>query len=314
MYRPTRLPQLALNSSYALALVDMSVPPPIERASRSTSAFSRLAGIVPSALSGSSASSGGSYGAQGSVSSTSSLPTNVSGAAPARAQDALEALASADQSRFRNPSADGRRGDKSRSRERTAGDPSLAAYITQNRMVASGSGGAGAYWGGESLPPNASGSNFSMFAPGGSSFGGGGAGGENASHFFPPGASAFSFEGGETGSYRSSAGSPSLFGQSRFTLAEQSSIPENTSGFMPSGSLAASWEPSSAASARARGESPIGGGKKMKESSRGLRFAVHTASRDRSMVGLAKPPADGEQGRVAVAGRTCTSVSPSLPT
>ncbi|ORY90154.1 hypothetical protein BCR35DRAFT_299710 [Leucosporidium creatinivorum] len=286
----------------------MSAPPPVERPSRSTSAFSRLAGIVPSALSGSSASSGGSYGPQGSNSSTSSLPTNLIGATPARAQDALEALASADQSRLRNTSADGRRGDKSRSRERTAGDPSLAAYITQNRMVASGSGGAGAYWGGEALPPNASGSNFSMFAPGGSSFGGGG---ENASHFFPAGASAFSFEGGggEIGSYRSSSGSPSLFNsQSRFTLAEQSSIPENTSGFMPSGSLAASWEPSSAASARARGESPVGGGRKMKESSRGLRFAVHTASRDRAMVGLAKPPGEGEQGRVAVAGRTCLKV------
>lgn len=263
-------------------------PPPLDSRSSTTSRFSRL---IPSSLSGSSASS------RSHASASPASPSLPPASTPAL--EALEALASADPSR-RPPSADGR-GDKSRSRERTGGDPSLA-YIVQSRMVGGGASSSGSYWGGESLPPNASGSTFSMFAPGSSGFTG-----ENHSHFF--GTSAFSFEGGDH-SWRSS-GSPSLFSgggggsQTRFTLPEHSSIPENHSGFAPSGSLAASWEPSSANSARGRGESSMGGGRKMKESSRALRYYINGASRDRGMVGLAKPKGEGEQGRVAVAGRTC---------
>lgn len=195
-------------------------------------------------------------------------------------------------------------------------------------------GGAG---GGEQLPPNASYSAFSTF--------GGPAGGVD-SHFFPHSSSAFSFEMGGSvsnspwdSSYRSSlAGSPSPFNSD----TRSSSVPRQPSG-LPSplqprsdptaattsagnlySSLAAAGgsrngldslhaspptrSPASVPASFARTSSPIGGGRKLKDSSRGLRYTVATPARDKGLVGLAKPPKDAEQGRVAVAGKTSLKI------
>ncbi|GAA5867913.1 hypothetical protein JCM3774_004719 [Rhodotorula dairenensis] len=187
--------------------------------------------------------------------------------------------------------------------------------------------------GGEQLPPNASASAFSSF------FGGAGGGGAapDESHFFPHGSSAFSFEASGVSvspwdsSYRSSAaGSPSLFEGSR-----SNSIPRRSSGaasplpqhqqqqprsdptaaslgFRPATDRQAhdspgSRSPSSVPSL-ARTSSPVGGGRKPKESSRALRYSVPTGARDKGLVGLAKPPREVEQGRVAVAGKTTLKI------
>ncbi|GAA5827248.1 hypothetical protein JCM11251_001188 [Rhodosporidiobolus azoricus] len=194
-------------------------------------------------------------------------------------------------------------------------------------------GPANAYWGMEVLPPNAS--------LGGYSFAGGAGGsslGPGDSHFFQPGSSAFSFEasGGSgsfpllDGSYRSSVvGSPSIFGgddprpSPLHRSSTQESSPLNPRAGLSSGSGGGSgsnsggqpsvqlWDLPSSGSLRSAGSSlhrtssPMGGGRKPKEASRALRFPVATVSRDKGLVGLAKPPKGAEQGRVAVAGKTC---------
>lgn len=186
--------------------------------------------------------------------------------------------------------------------------------------------------GGEQLPPNASASAFSTFFSGG----GGGSGAPGDSHFFPHGSSAFSFEASGVSlspwdsSYRSSAaGSPSLFEGSR-----SSSIPRRSSGtaspvlqqqqqqqprsdptatslgFRPEDRHAhdsPSRSPSSVPSL-ARTSSPVGGGRKPKDSSRALRYSVPTVAREKGLIGLAKPPKEAEQGRVAVAGKTTLKI------
>ncbi|GAA6002689.1 hypothetical protein JCM10207_007628 [Rhodosporidiobolus poonsookiae] len=185
----------------------------------------------------------------------------------------------------------------------------------------------------EALPPNASLSAFSSYA-GGSLLGSSAAG---DSHFFQPGQSAFSFEAGPggsywDGSYRSSVvGSPSLFDDVRPSPLHRHSTNESSplnpnapssgggsgSGSTGSGSRHPNvqlWDLPSSGSGRSPGSSavrtgsPIGGGRKPKEASRGLRFPVNTVSRDKGIVGLAKPPKDAEQGRVAVAGKTCLKI------
>ncbi|GJN92156.1 hypothetical protein Rhopal_005186-T1 [Rhodotorula paludigena] len=189
--------------------------------------------------------------------------------------------------------------------------------------------GGSSYWGSETLPPNASLSNFSSFS----------GVANNDSHFFSAGASAFSFEGGPAsagaywdGSYRSSVtGSPSIFDDSRpspFLLrqATNDSSPLNPRTLSSDGSASTSaaqaasaapqqpvalWDLPQSSSSRssgpsyARTSSPVGGGRKPKEASRRLRYSVATVSRDKGLVGLAKPHRDAEQGRVAVAGKTC---------
>ncbi|BGP36404.1 SEA (Seh1-associated) complex subunit [Rhodotorula kratochvilovae] len=182
------------------------------------------------------------------------------------------------------------------------------------------------YWGMEVLPSNASLSAFSSFS-----------GNPSDSHFFPPGASGFSFEGSPAGggiwdgSYRTSAtSSPSLFGDTRpptFLLrqATNESSPLNPrtfssdGGSVPSAGSQASqhpvqlWDLPQSSASRAYGSStlrtssPVGGGRKPKDASRRLRFPIATVSRDKGLVGLAKPPRENpeQQGRVAVAGKTC---------
>ncbi|GAA5888827.1 hypothetical protein JCM6882_002868 [Rhodosporidiobolus microsporus] len=186
-------------------------------------------------------------------------------------------------------------------------------------------GPANAYWGMEVLPPNASLGAFSQ--------GGGSSLGPGESHFFQPGASAFSFEAGPSGSlwdgsYRSSVvGSPSIFDDGRPSILHRSSTqdssPLNPRAASGSGSGSGGsnihppvqlWDLPSSGSARSTGSSvhrtssPMGGGRKPKEASRGLRFPVATVSRDKGLVGLAKPPKEAEQGRVAVAGKTCLKI------
>ncbi|GAA5925166.1 hypothetical protein JCM3775_006383 [Rhodotorula graminis] len=191
-----------------------------------------------------------------------------------------------------------------------------------NMSFRAGSG----YWGAESLPPNASQSAFSAYS-----------GNPNDSHFFPAGASGFSFEGSPASgggiwdsSYRSSTtGSPSLFDDHRtpsFVLrqatAELSPLNPRTSSSDGSGPSSGSqggphpvqlWDLPQAASSRTYGpslvrtSSPVGGGRKPKEASRRLRFPVATPARDKGLVGLAKPPRGSAEhdGRVAVAGKAC---------
>lgn len=278
------------------------------RNARSGSAFTRLAGIVPSALSGSSTSSGSHV----SASSIGSLPAP---AASGRAFDALEALASADGTRPRQSitpdlsaaaygsNAAQRRADKSRSRDR-ADSPAL---MVQSRMIGAGrdsTEGASnsGYWaGGESGSTNLHGSSFSLFHPNSSSIS---AFAENGSHFFPAGASAFSFEGDPDNSWRLGSASPSLFGANRHP---NSVVEPSTSYAGPS-----SWDLTSASAGRFRGESLTGGGKKPKDQSRGLRYAVSAPARERGLTGLAKPR-EGDLGRVAVAGKTCARTSLVAP-
>ena len=269
------------------------------RSARSGNAFTRLAGIVPSALSGSSTSSGSHV----SASSIGSLPLP---AASGRALDVLEALASADGTRPRPtstqdlsglanpPTAAQKRADKSRSRDR-AESPAL---MVQSRMIGAGrdsvgTSSGGYQIGGETGSANLHSSSFSLFHPSSSSIS---AFAENGSHFFPAGASAFSFEGDHDGSWRPGSASPSLFSANRYT---SSTNEPSTSYVGPS-----SWDLTSASAGRFRGESLMGGGKKPKDQSRGLRYAVSAPARDRGLIGLAKPR-EGESSRVAVAGKSC---------
>ncbi|SCZ91316.1 BZ3500_MvSof-1268-A1-R1_Chr1-2g01329 [Microbotryum saponariae] len=60
-------------------------------------------------------------------------------------------------------------------------------------------------------------------------------------------------------------------------------------------------------SRRYNGESPLGGGRKLKEHSRAMRYSIGVVSRERGMVAMARPKEDGE-GRVAVAGRACLRI------
>ncbi|BGP21326.1 SEA (Seh1-associated) complex subunit [Rhodotorula toruloides] len=184
-----------------------------------------------------------------------------------------------------------------------------------------------AYWGTENLPPNASLNAYSSFA-GGSAISGAG---EN--NFFPTGASGFSFEGPASSSmwdasYRSSlAGSPSLFDDTRpspgLRQSTNDSSPLNPQTYSSEGSGSRSrnasavhlWDlPNSAWTSRSNGSSafrtssPVGGGRKAKEASRGLRYSVTGIPRDKGLVGLAKPPKEAEQGRVAVTGKTTLKI------
>ena len=336
------------------------------RPHRTSSAFSRLANIA--------LSSSGSASASSSSPASASVPSSAT-TTSRNALDVLENIASADQGRLRHgsaepassgtaaaagpsagpPRADRRRygsasgrswyardSSESRSRERSLNR-------TESRPAASilGGGGGGSvlegrggvdspgnrsyragsgYWGAESLPPNASQSAFSSYS-----------GNPSDSHFFPPGASAFSFEGSPASgggiwdsSYRSSTtGSPSLFDDHRtpsFVLrqatAELSPLNPRTSSSDGSGPSSGSqggphpvqlWDLPQAASSRTYGpslvrtSSPVGGGRKPKEASRRLRFPVATPARDKGLVGLAKPPRGSaeHEGRVAVAGKAC---------
>ncbi|BGP12380.1 SEA (Seh1-associated) complex subunit [Rhodosporidiobolus nylandii] len=181
------------------------------------------------------------------------------------------------------------------------------------------------YAGSEVLPPNAT----SYASGAGSSFLSAG-----DSHFFQPGVSAFSFEAGAPGgwdrSYRSpTAGSPSIFDDWRPSLLHRSSTnessplnPRSASSLAGSGSAGSGvqpipvqlWDLPTSGSSRSFGSSairttsPLGGGRKAKDASRGLRFPVQTVSRDKGLVGLAKPAKETDLGRVAVAGKTCLKI------
>lgn len=229
--------------------------------------------------------------------------------------------------------------DSSGSRSRDRLDSSLERPSMRITGASDGSGGyidspanmslrnGSSYWGTENLPPNASLSAYSSFA-GGSAMSGAG-----DSHFFPPGASGFSFEGPASSSiwdasYRSSlAASPSLFDDSRpspgLRQSTNESSPLNPQTYSSEGSGSRSrnasavhlWDlPNSASTSRSNGSSafrtssPVGGGRKAKEASRGLRYTVSGISRDKGLVGLAKPPKEAEQGRVAVAGKTALKI------
>ncbi|GAA6043235.1 hypothetical protein JCM8097_008474 [Rhodosporidiobolus ruineniae] len=340
---------------------------PQVRQPRASSAFSRLASIGLS-------SSGSTTGSTSSSPASVSVPSSaLPPAAPGRggALNALEHIAHVDQGRLRHSSADaataggaGRSGgrfsggaggrswrsnrDSSESRSRERGDTDggmPGGKGGPGLSITGASGGAdspssrsglnpSSYWGMEVLPPNA------ML-----NSGAGGASGSflNAgdSHFFQPGASAFSFEaslGGLPywdGSYRSSVtGSPSIFDDGRPSPFHRTS----TNDFSPlnpratfsspgaasgSGSGGSGSNPlgypsvqlwdlpgssSTRGSSAVRTSSPYGGGRKSKEASRALKFPVATVSRDKGLVGLAKPPKEAEQGRVAVAGKTCLKI------
>ncbi|BGP52621.1 SEA (Seh1-associated) complex subunit [Rhodotorula sphaerocarpa] len=188
---------------------------------------------------------------------------------------------------------------------------------------------------GEPLPPNAGvpSSTFSSFGAGA---------GEGSGIFFPYGSAAFSFEGRPVSpwdnSYRSSAaGSPTFLEASRAgsvspqpsglpSSIQQRSDPTGMSnlywalGRGPRSRPDASSRSSPARSPRAtplglgsltRTSQPVTGGgvaKKPREASRALRFSVATGARDKGLIGLAKPPKEAEQGRVAVAGKTCLRI------
>lgn len=234
---------------------------------------------------------------------------------------------------------------ESRSRERGGGggggvSETSSGYLagaSSGFVVDSPSSRGGSYWGGiEGNNPSYSGGVSSYGMSGFSSIREGGQGG----HFFQPGAgtSGFSFEGGGgggasywDGSYRSSiTGSPSLFGggtgarltslnlisQNQTQAATSSSDESKLSIQQPWGEIGRGVSPIGRSRAQSpslvRSESPIGGGRKLKELSRRLRYSigqpgVTAANRDKGLVGIAKPPKDGngELGRVAVAGKTC---------
>ncbi|KAK4055079.1 SEA (Seh1-associated) complex subunit [Microbotryomycetes sp. JL201] len=257
-------------------------------------------GLAGMALSGSTASSSGVAASpvppgpspspgQMATARTSMPATGIAATAGStgnRAIDALEALASAaDSSRSKPPSST--RHDKSRSRERTLADPAL--------------------------PRNASSSAFSAVNPGSSSIS---AFLENGSHFFGPGA--FSFEGDSAFRSFPTTGSPSLFGSQKYYQADSwmrrvgSPSEEANSLARPQPSIGSQQSfdgssPSSSNFSFVKHESSVGGGKKLKDMSRCLKFSVSAGLRDRGMVGLAKPP-DGDKSRVAVAGRTCLRI------
>ncbi|GAA6063914.1 hypothetical protein JCM10212_003532 [Sporobolomyces blumeae] len=224
----------------------------------------------------------------------------------------------------------------SRSRERERSDASSSAFAASGGSAPGftdspgavggglisryGGGGFGsAYWGSEPLPANASYSAFSSFA-GASGFSLSMVSGD--SHYFQPGAGAsgFSFEAGGggsgpfwDGSYRSSTtGSSSLFGPSSRSqgsyLGDQSSSDDSRLNVLPLDLPTTSPYRSRPHSPSIRTSSPMGGGRKPKDSSRGLRFSVASSARDKGLVGLAKPPKDSEQGRVAVAGKSCLKI------
>lgn len=320
------------------------------RPHRTSSAFSRLANL---ALSSSSGSASSSSPASASVPSSSAGPSR-------NALDVLENIANADQGRLRPssietalsgaggnagpPRADRRRAgsanarswyardsSESRSRDRSlnrGGEQIPAMSVLGGPGGLEGRGGVdspGNMYRHEVLPPNASYSAFSSFSSN-----------PNDSHFFPPGASGFSFEASPAsgsiwdGSFRSSAtGSPSLFEDQRApsisvrqATTEMSPLNPRTVSSDGSGPSSGSqggphpvqlWDLPQAASSRVYGpsavrtSSPVGGGRKPKEASRRLRFTVATPARDKSLVGLAKPPRGSaeHEGRVAVAGKAC---------
>ncbi|KAM0793621.1 hypothetical protein ACM66B_001054 [Microbotryomycetes sp. NB124-2] len=266
--------------------------------------------MVPAALSGSTTSSSSAASPGPSISSpppaqmatvrTSTPATGIattSASTGNRAIDALEALASAADNVRPRPATSSARHDKSRSRERT---------------IAGGAGGGADH---SSLHRNPSSSAFSAFGPGSSSIS---AFLENGSHFFGPGA--FSFEGDSAFRSFSTTGSPSLFGSQRHYNSEQWARQAGGSlGADPSSSYSRSQaqtgshvslegsSPSSSNISLARHESSVGGGRKLKDMSRGLKYTVNAGARERGMVGLAKPT-DGDKTRVAVAGRTCLRI------
>ncbi|GAA5987643.1 hypothetical protein JCM11641_001178 [Rhodosporidiobolus odoratus] len=221
---------------------------------------------------------------------------------------------------------------ESRSRERSveAEDPSVAEPASS--LPGEDEAGATAnlpqrtqsYWGMEVLPPNALSPSDPAAGPG------------NPQFFQPTAVSSEHFGAFWDGYHRSpTATSPSIFGAERPSPPQRFSSTESSpsiSGILSSpivgspasagsSSVAGSsvagfspvqpWSPpSSAAAVRSAGSSavrtssPLGGGKKLKEQSRKLKFTLQTVSRDKGLVGLAKPHQDAEQGRVAVAGKT----------
>ncbi|KAK4052862.1 SEA (Seh1-associated) complex subunit [Microbotryomycetes sp. JL221] len=271
--------------------------------------LSRLAGIVPSALSGSSTSSG-SLASAPSVSSPPPLvsagPTSaptVAGTTSAptttnKAIDALEALASAADT-GRPKISRGSQTHKSSSRERAL-----------HQQFASNNSGAA-----ETSARNAGNSAFSAFGPSSSGVSGFSTLFENGSHFFGPGA--FSFEADSAlRSFSSSAASPSLFGSQQHAAVDTwTRDVQNTDGASSAprhphnDAFNPTWDssPSSAGAMAGRNESALGGGKKPKDMSRAAKHVLQASSRDRGMVGLAKP-SEGHSSRVAVAGRTCLKI------
>ncbi|KDE06920.1 hypothetical protein MVLG_02807 [Microbotryum lychnidis-dioicae p1A1 Lamole] len=146
----------------------------------------------------------------------------------------------------------------------------------------------------------------------------------NASHFFGANA-AFSFEDPAAFYIRyqnqfQQAGT-SIFNRVSGHIRSQASngpAPIQASGSHQSSagssafnnSPAGSWSAENAfagTSRRYNGENPLGGGRKLKEHSRAMRYSIGVVSRERGMVAMAKPKEDGE-GRVAVAGRTCLRI------
>lgn len=242
---------------------------------------------------------------------------------------------------------------ESRSRERISQSNTSSGYLASTSgsgfIVDSPGSRGGSYWGGVSSSYTAGMSGFSQqgggggghyFQPGagtsGFSFETPGAGGAGTSYW--------------DASFRSSiTGSPSLFGggvggggiQSRLTSinlnqnqnqqgnhqAASSSDESKLSIIQPppwgGGELARGSTSPSRPRAQSpnwqlslrRSESPMGGGRKLKENSRKLRYSIQqpgvtAANRDKGLVGIAKPPKDsnsgnGELGRVVVAGKTC---------
>lgn len=178
--------------------------------------------------------------------------------------------------------------------------PNLSNNWLQRERLAQQGGGNGSnnssgFWSGigsgEVLPSNAVAgySAFNTFADG--------------SHFFPPGSSAFSFEGGVRGREGGDEDSPSLFRDSRIKSTVRSS---SRYSIAPEDGEASEWEQDEVINRRA-GIGLIGGGRKRKDSSRGLSYTVTTSNMtgDKGLMALAKPVGDGLDGRVAVAGKTC---------
>ncbi|GAA5922933.1 uncharacterized protein JCM15063_003473 [Sporobolomyces koalae] len=215
---------------------------------------------------------------------------------------------------------------RSRERERERSDTGSSGWAADSPNGTGYSLRGNSYWGSESA--NAS------FGPGTSGFSTFG-----ESHFFQPGAgsSGFSFEQSSSslaavgpywdGSYRSSVlGSPSIFDrhhQQPQTQASSSNKVHPAQSSSDESRLSHLWESSSSSPSRSRARSPttaianhdrtaspVGGGRKLKEHSRGLRHTFSSTSREeKGLVGIAKPPRDsGEAGRVAVAGKNSLKI------
>lgn len=242
---------------------------------------------------------------------------------------------------------------ESRSRERISESNTSSGYLASTSgsgfIVDSPGSRGGSYWGGVSSSYTAGMSGFSQQGGGGGHYFQPGAGTSGFS-FETPGAGGAGTSYWDA-SFRSSiTGSPSLFGggvggggiQSRLTSinlnqnqnqnqqgnhqAASSSDESKLSIIQPpwgGGELARGSTSPSRPRAQSpnwqlslrRSESPMGGGRKLKENSRKLRYSIQqpgvtAANRDKGLVGIAKPPKDsnsgnGELGRVVVAGKTC---------